>query len=470
MGKTIIVGGGISGLSTAFGLLRESRRLGKEPDLLVLESSPRPGGKIWSERVDGYLCEWGPDGFLDNAPTTLELSRELGLEDRLVRAGAQASKRRFLLLGGKLQALPASPPAFLTSPLLPLRGRLRVLLEPFIRRAPAGVEESVAAFASRRLGKAFASVLVDAMVTGIYGGNAEELSVAAAFPRLKRLEAEHGSLVRGALALARERRRARKAQPAAGREDATIQTGPSGTLTSLRGGLSELTEALGREIGGDRLRTGAPAGRLLQRDGGLAVEIQGEVLSAERVVLAMPAQAAGEMVGGLSPRLGEMLRALPIAPIAVVCMGFRREQVRHPLDGFGFLVPHSEGLPLLGCIFSTSVYPDRGPEGRVLLRALLGGRRAPEVVEDTPEGLIRRALAILGPLLGIEGEPEMARAVRHRHAIPQYTLGHLERIAAAEREAATWPGLTLTGNAYHGVSMNDCIKNGLELGRKLAER
>ena len=436
----------------------------------VLEASSRAGGKIWSERVGGYLCEWGPDGFLDNVPETLDLCRELGLTDRLVRAGGPAAHRRFLLLGGRLVALPSSPPGFLTSPMLPIRGRLRVLLEPFIRRRRAAGEETVADFARRRLGASFARVLVDAMVTGIYGGNPHELSVAAAFPRLHRLEVEHGGLVRGALALRRQRRRERKAAGVAAKGAGEgIQTGPSGTLTSMRGGLSELVDALVRDIGPDRVHLGRPIRRVLQTsDGGLALDLGGERVEADRVVLSVPAANASELVSELSAPLASGLREFPTAPIAVACLGFRRDQVDHPLDGFGFLAPHSEGVPMLGCIFTASVYPGRVPDGHVMLRALLGGRRCPEIVGQGDDGVIRTAMDILRPLLGIRGEPEMAKTVQHPRAIPQYTLGHLGRVAEAERQAARWPGLVLAGNAYHGVGLNDCIRNGLALGRSLA--
>jgi protoporphyrinogen/coproporphyrinogen III oxidase len=469
MPRTLIVGGGISGLSTAFALLEESRRLGTEHELVVLEAEPRPGGKIYTERTDGYQFEWGPEGFLDNSPPTLELCRDLGLGERLLRASA-AAKRRFLYLEGRLLELPSSPPRFFTSPMLPLRARLRILLEPFIRRGRG--EETVASFASRRLGPEAARTLVDAMVTGIYGGDPAELSVDAAFPRLKKLEAEHGSLVRGALALGRQRRREAKksgAAPAAGAEGEAIQTGPSGTLTSLPGGLGELIEALALRLGPERLRTGVRVGALRVIDGRPAVEVDGETLAAEQLVLSVPPGCARPLVAGVSSELDTALGALEItASIAVVGLGWRREALAHPLDGFGFLVPGRERLPLLGCLFSSSIFEGRAPEGRVLLRAMLGGRRQAEIVSEPDERIVQRCLEILRPQLGLRGEPDLLRVVRWSPAIPQYTLGHQGRVAAAERAAAAVPGLHLAGNALHGVAMNDCIRHGLELGRRLA--
>jgi oxygen-dependent protoporphyrinogen oxidase len=471
MNRVLVVGAGISGLSTAFSLLEESRRLGRPLDLQVLESAPRAGGKICTERTGGFVCEWGPDGFLDNSPPTLELCGSLGLEPRLVQASEVAGKRRFLLRSGRLVELPASPPGFLLSPVLPLRSRLRVLLEPFIGRKTDGLEESVAAFARRRLGAGFARILVDAMVTGIYGGDPEELSVEAAFPRLKKLEAEHGSLIRGAVALARARRRERQAaRQEAGAEAKGLQTGPGGRLTSLRTGLSELVEALASRLGTERLHCGAGVERVFEHDGRLAVEAGGQNLEADQVVVSLPPHRARELLGGLSSELAEALSSFPTAPIAVACLGFRREQVGHPLDGFGFLVPGGEKLSLLGCLFSTSIYPERAPEGHVLLRAMLGGRRQPHVVDQPEEAIAIRTLELLGPVLRIQGPPVLCRVVRHRRAIPQYTVGHLARVAAVQRAAERWPGLHITGNAFHGVSLNDCIRTGLELGSKLAGR
>ncbi len=465
MGKTAIIGAGISGLTTAFALLEESRKRGTEADLVILEADTRPGGKIRTDSVDGYLCEWGPNGFLNNSPPTLELCSMLGVGARLVGASEAASKNRFLLLSGRLEPVPISPPSFLRSPILPFWSRLRVALEPFIPRGKG--EETVLEFASRRLGRGLATTLVDAMVTGIYGGDPGELSVDAAFPRLRRLETNHGSLIRGAIALAREKRRKRKSE-GGDRDGPAIQTGPSGSLTSLRGGLGELIDALVQRIGLEKIELGTPVAAIVEAENGLEVRTSAGGIPVDQVVVTVPSYRAAPMLSGLSEELARGLEDFPYAPVAVVCLGFEAKKVTRTPEGFGFLVPGREGLPILGCLFSSSIYPGRAPEGRVLLRAMLGGRRQGRIVEEGEEILLSKTLELLRPVLGLEGDPELVRIYRYPRAIPQYTLGHLDRVAKVEALADRWPGLHLSGNSYHGVAMNNCVENAFDLGKRLA--
>jgi oxygen-dependent protoporphyrinogen oxidase len=408
--RIAVLGGGVSGLAAAF----QARRRGHEAT--VFEAGPRAGGNIRSERVGDCLVEWGPNGFLDNEPRTLELARELGLESRLVRAREEAALR-FIWRAGKLRALPGKPPQFLRSDCLPLGARLRVLLEPFARKAPAG-DESIHAFAARRLGRGAADILVDAFVTGVFAGDPRRLSVRSAFPKLHLLEREHGSLIRGAR----------------GRG-----FGPAGVLTSFDGGLQTLVDALAK---GADLRTGVPAARIERGDH-------------DRVVCTIPAARAAPLLGG---ELGDLLARIPFAPVAVVAMVFR-EPLPVP-DAFGFLAPRDQGLRILGTLYDSSIFPGRAPKGLRLFRTMVGGRRDPEAAALPDGELVEIVSRDLRRVWGALPEPMETRVLRHPLGIAQYETGHGDLLAMIEALAPSW--LRLAGASYRGVSINLCVKEALD--------
>ena len=432
-----VCGGGISGLALAY--LAGTRGV---PDVVVLEGAGRPGGKIQTEWVDGFCCEWGPQGFLDNVPETLALVASLGLSDELVRADDGAGDR-FIARDGRLRQVPLSPPAFLTSDVLSLPGRLRVLLEPFQRRGEE--EESVFAFASRRIGREAAEVLVDAMVTGVYAGDPARLSLPATFPKMRAMEREYGSLVRAMLA----RRKSGGGGPA----------GPGGTLTTLRLGMQQLTDALASALGAG-VRLGAPVERITRGAGSFAVRLgDGSELAAKQVAVAMPPGAAARALAALLPEGAvAALQGIPYAKVAVVMTGYRAPHpFAHSTRGFGFLVPGRERRRILGSIFCDATFPAQAPAGATLLRTLLGGARDPGAL-DLPDGellaLLRREL---DHFLGGDPDPDFVRVIRHDYGIPQYTLGHLARLDEIERAAAAIPGLHLLGNGFHGIAANACV-------------
>jgi protoporphyrinogen/coproporphyrinogen III oxidase len=327
--RIVIVGGGIAGLSLAFALERQAGPSGV--DVTVLEASARAGGNLRSEYADGYLCEWGPNGFLDNVPATLALATALGLEERLLPS-TDAARRRFLYRRGRLHQLPGGLLSFFTSGLLSVRGRLRVACEPLAGARPA-CDETIHAFASRRIGREAADVLIDAMVSGVFGGDARELSLRACFPKMYEMETEHGGLVRALIA-----RRGRRA--------ASGPVGsPLGRLTSFAAGIEELPRALVRVLG-SRVRTGArvegvePAAARRWR-----VHVAGQPpLEADHVVFAGGAASTSRVVAGGAPALAAVLHEITSAPLVVVCLGYETAAIDHPLDGFGFLVPRGEGL------------------------------------------------------------------------------------------------------------------------------
>jgi oxygen-dependent protoporphyrinogen oxidase len=457
MKRIAIVGGGIAGLSLAHALGARTRR--DEVEIVVLEGSGRTGGNIRSERIDGYLCEWGPNGFLDSGTDTLALVRALGIEDR-VQVSSDEARRRFIYRGGRLHELPSSPGAFLASGLLSLRGKLRIALEPFARRRPDR-DESIHAFASRRIGSEAADVLIDSMVSGIFAGAARQLSLRACFPKMYDMETEFGGLFRAMFALRRRKR-------AAGTSTSGDSMGaPAGKLTSFAGGMEDLVTALTRQLGDivqrerrvvaieDRGPTDPVAGRRF-----LLRFLGRGTLDAGAVVLTGPSSVSAGIVSRMDSALAEELYTIPSAPLSVVCLGYDEpavNQSRGPLDGFGFLVPRGEGVRILGVLWDSSVYPGRAPAGQVLLRVMIGGAADPRAIELDDEALLEIVRRELRLTMGLDVTPSFVRIIRHKTGIPQYTIGHLDRLARIDASLATHSGLFLAGNAYRGVAINACI-------------
>jgi protoporphyrinogen/coproporphyrinogen III oxidase len=445
--RVAIVGGGIAGLSLGHALMRRSRP-GHAVAVTVFERAARVGGNLRTERVDGFLCEWGPNGFLDSSPDTLTLVHELGLDDRLQVSDARA-RRRFIYRHGRLQEVPTSPASFFRSGLLSLGGRLRVAWEPFASGPPPG-DETIHAFASRRIGQEAADVLIDAMVSGVFGGDARQLSLRACFPRMWQLERDHGSLVRALIA--RRRHGARTGDGGVG--------GPQGRLTSFRGGVADLIDALSRSLG-PRILTGTAvvgiepaddhdeAYRLVLSDGTAA--------EAERVVMAGGAAGSARLVKSWAPELAVQLESIPTAPLAVVCLGYDLAGLGHDLEGFGFLIPRSEGIRSLGVLWDSSIYPGRAPGGQALLRVMIGGATDPRVLDLDDAGLVQQARADLATTMGISADPALTRVFRHPQGIPQYVVGHIDRLARIDRELARHPGLFVAGSCYRGVAINNCV-------------
>ncbi len=458
--RVAVVAGGVAGLATAVNLLDRAAAADLDLQVTVFEKGAAPGGNLQTLRDGGWQLEWGPNGFLNSEPATLRLVTRAGLDDQLLPS-SDATRHRFLLIDGRLQEIPTSPKAFLKSSLLPLRAKLRMAGELFIppRRdlgqaaADPTTDETVDAFGRRRLGAEFAEVMLDPMVKGVFGGNSRQLSLAAAFPRMVELERDHGGLFKAMAALGRKRRKAGKVG---------TDAGPSGVLTSFNGGMGQLVEALARVLDVDpraELRLGAAVSRVAWAAG--AWHVAGHDFDMgpfDAVVNAAPAHAAAVQLREVSPVLHEHLVRIPFAPMAVIALGFDRAAVKHDLGGFGLLIPTREKRELLGMLFTSSIFPRRAPEGKVLLTCMAGGADNPGVLELDDEALLSLTLAEARPLLGIKGTPALVRIIRHRRAIAQYVPGHLARLAALDRELAAHPGLFLTGSSYKGISVNYCAK------------
>jgi oxygen-dependent protoporphyrinogen oxidase len=454
--QVAVIGGGIAGLSAAEAIRRRAEEAGRPVEVTVLEAADRPGGKITTQRSEGFVVESGPHGFLDKEPAVLALIERLGLQSALLRAD-EAAERRYVFRQGRLRALPKSPPGFLSSGLLPFGQMLRVLGEPWVaRRGPEVAEESVFDFARRRIGHGAAEVLVDAMVSGIYAGDPRRLSVDAAFPALPELEKKHGSLIRGQIALAREKK-------------GGSMGGPRGTMHSFKDGLGTLIAAL---AGRAELRTGFRVERLERRaEGGFRLLGPGGSLEADRVVATAPAYETAALVAPFAEDAARGLAAIPYAAVAVVVQAFDAAALGRPLDGFGFLVPDVAGRRILGSIWASSVFPPHAPPGAVMLRTILGGVRHPEHAEGTDEEIGGRAL---GELVGVMGLPATARpqnqwVLRWPRAIPQYEIGHAARVEAARTAEERLPGLYLGGNALQGVALIQCVLDAERLSRRLVE-
>jgi oxygen-dependent protoporphyrinogen oxidase len=460
--RVVIIGAGVSGLATALAIEDLFTQGGGALDLQVLEAEQHVGGKIRTIEADGFTCEWGVNGFLNKEPKTLELCQRIEL-DRSLLPAATVFKNRYLYTRGKLRPVQMHPLKFMLSGLLPLRAKLRLLREPWIKPRPAGdgADESVADFARRRVGPVAYQVLVDSMQTGIFAGDPEQMSVASCFPRVLEVEREYGSLIKGMAKLARERRRQGEPLPGAG---------PAGHLTSFKGGMQTLVDQLAAKLGPERIRCGARVRTMTRSEGRYTIRLEGtdEPLDAEAVVLACPSYEAAAITRDLDGGLSATLREIAYSPLVVVCLGYDREQVHHPLQGFGFLAPRNAGLRVLGALWTSSLFPERVPQGKVLLRVMIGGARDPDVLELDDQQLTLLVRQEIERIHGIEGSPGFVRVFRHRRAIPQYQIGHRRRLDRIQTRLSHHPGLVITGNAYLGIGVNDCVRNAWPAAEQVA--
>jgi oxygen-dependent protoporphyrinogen oxidase len=458
MPRIVIVGGGISGLALAYRLQQAL----PAADITLLERRSRPGGTIWTEERDGFRYEIGPNGFLDSKATTVSLCRDLGLAEQLIHADEAACRNRFLFLDGKLQALPGSVLAFVRSPLLSWRGKLAFLMER-LRRSRAPVrEESIDAFARRRAGREAAEIFADALVTGIHAGDPALLSMGAAFPRLVALEKEYGSVIKGLDRSARQRRR-----------EAAAQGKPyqrPGRMWAFRRGLRVLIEELASKLRKPPV-LGVSVRRLARALTDHAWLVHGEGhdhWSAEIVVLAAPAFEQATLLADLDAVLAEHIAGIAYNRVAVLALGYRKADMPHALNGFGYIAPQRTRRDVLGVQWCSSLFPERAPDGCVLLRAMCGGWNRADMLDWPDDRLLAAVRDELRAAMDISAAPVFHSIIRWDRAIPQYHLGHLEKVAAIEQRAAAHPGLFLTGNAYHGVAMNDCTEQAELLAARIA--
>lgn len=452
MQKAIVIGGGISGLASAYLLREKAKAEGLELEVTLLEKEKRLGGKIWSIKADGYLCEWGPNGFLDSKPQTLDLCDNLNIRDMLLRSNDNARKR-FIYSNSVLHCLPENGISFFKSKLISWPGKLRLAMEPFISGPPEGVDETLASFGRRRLGAEALQKLISPMVSGIFAGDPETMSLKSCFPRIAELESEYGSLVMAMVRLARKKRR----EIAAGKVVSSA-AGPGGVLTSFGDGIQALTDILAERLGNGAIIGGSGAVKInKQNNVPFQIVTESGELDADLVIMATPSHASAGFLTELDTGMSTILKDIPYASMTVICFGYERERIEHDLNGFGYLIPKEEGMNTLGTLWDSSIFENRAPEGKVLLRSMLGGACFPEYINLSDDEVERRVKEDLKNIMGIKEIPSFVRIFRHPLAIPQYTAGHGKRLAALEEKARQHPGLFLTGNSYRGIGLNDCV-------------
>lgn len=452
-----IIGGGITGLSAAYTL----QKLGT-PWVLV-DAAPFLGGVIRTEVRGGFVLEGGPDSILAQKPEGIALCRELGLGDRLVPTNPE-DRSVYILRGGRLHALPegmmlAIPTKigpFLRSELFSWPGKLRMGLDLVIPGGNGRGDESIASFLRRRFGQESVERLGEPLLAGIHAGDPEKLSILATFPRFRDLEKKHGSLVRGMWAAPRPKRAPGEAPPAA--------------FYSLRCGLREMVDALVVRLPRERLITKRPVRRVSRENGAFTLSLdRGDVLTAERVIVAAPGPRIAPALAGIAPEVSQAIGSIPFASSATVLLGFRREDVDHPLKGYGMVVPQTEGLRTTALSFVSTKFPYRAPEGHVLLRAFLGGVRDPGVLSLSDAEMVDLVQREMTTLLGLRGQPVLTRVFRWPEGTPQLEVGHLERMAGIEKKAAQLGGLYLTGAGIRSTGIPDSVAEGARAAQAAAE-
>jgi oxygen-dependent protoporphyrinogen oxidase len=442
----LVVGGGISGLVCAYTL----RKAGIDAELI--EASSRPGGVIQSFTRDGFLLELGPQSF-SGTPALGQLCDELGISDQVVQAPSRSP--RYVLVAGRLQPVPLSPPAFLTSGLIGGATKWALLRDIFGNTVPPEPDESVAAFVRRKFSAQLLDRLVGPFVSGVYAGDPERLSVRSAFPQLYEAEKTSGSIVRGMIRLAKSRRGPRENQ----------------TLQSFCNGNEILVTALSNNLG-PAIRTQLRGIGISRRaDGAFDVRLKGEgnlqPVSAKALIFAAPTDVTGSLLGQLRAAFEPLLATVEYASVAVVSLGYRKSDVGHALDGFGFLVPRSAGLRVLGTVWNSFLFPGRAPQGRELITSFVGGTTDPGAAILKPEELATLVHRETSPLLSIKSEPIFSNVQIWPRALPQYNLGHAERLAVISKLLQDFPGIWLAGNYLRGPAVGACIEQAVTVAEEV---
>ena len=438
--RVAVLGAGLAGLTAAHAIRRNAREGGHAVDLVVWEGNDRSGGQLRTTVEDGFVVEWGANAFRTGVGPAADLVAHLGLQDQQVHADP-AANRRYVFHGGRLHLLPSDPLSLLNFTPMSVQGRFRVMAEPFLADR-VDHDESVHDYATRHIGPEAAELLLGTMVRGVYGGDAHLLSVDAAFPVMREMERDHRSLVIAGLAGMKERMRERK------------------TTWCFRGGMNVLIDALADDLG-DALHLGRRA-HAIARDAAGGYRLTAVDGSSERfdaVVLALPPLPAADLLAALDGAVADELRAIPAGPIGMAALAFERSALRDVPDGFGFLVAPGEDLPVLGVLIESNVFPHRAPEGHVLLRVIQGGVARPELDDLDDDELVRAALDAVDRAWGITAPPVRTWVGRQERGIPQYVLGHLERLERVERRLRRLGGLHVAGNAYRGIAVGKLVED-----------
>jgi len=480
--RVAIIGGGIAGLAAAFEL-EKARAAGAAVEYTLFEARKRLGGCLSSEVVDGAILERGPDSFLSEKTAASDLCRELGLGTELVPSN-DAERKTWIVVHNRLVPLPDGLMFLVPTKLIPtaltrlfsLRTKLRMGLELLHPPRPSGqADEAVAALVERHFGAEAVERLADPLLSGIYGGDSAQLSARTVLPRLVEMESEYGSLTRGMLAAHRQMRARAKAgaksRTANGSAPAVGggRPAPRSTFTAMRGGMQQLVDGLAARLDPARVLRGTPVSALEKLAEGWLVEAGCAGGNFDAVILASPAWAAGVMLRKADAALSEELGAIPYSSSITVNLIYDEAKLGRLPDGFGFLVPASEGRAMLACTFVHRKFLGRTPPRKAVLRAFLGGSRNEALLTETDTALVATVRRELKEILGVEAEPEHAQVSRWRRAMAQYAVGHQERIGRIAELVLALPGLRLAGNAYDGIGIPDCIRLGRRAAREILE-
>lgn len=445
----VVVGAGISGLCAAYFLKKRGFQV------TVLEQDNSVGGTMKTGHEDGWLFERGPNSALENTPLFKNLFDELGITDQCIYAN-EAANKRYILREGHLHSLSTSLVSFLRSKLLSFSGKARLLKEPIVGRATK--EESIAEFIERRLGREFLDYIVNPFVAGVYAGNPETLSVQAALPKLYALEEQYGGIIKGSI-------KARKMN----------KPNTRAKLFSFMEGMEIFPRALAKALG-ENLMLNATVEHIIPLRVGprsiytVSYSHSGDrrSMEADAVVLAVPAYAAAKIIHRIDPAMAKTLTSIYYPPVAEVFIGFKKAQIQRPHDGFGFLVPAKEKRKILGTIWSSSMFPNRAPQGYAALTTFVGGARQAELCSAGDEELTMIVLSELQSIMAIEGDPAFTKITRWTQAIPQYSLGYYKIVQAMERFEQNFRGTFLCSNYRGGVSIGDCIMNAEKIAQKIS--
>jgi protoporphyrinogen/coproporphyrinogen III oxidase len=463
MKRIAIIGGGISGLSAAY-TLEEKRQSGTPVEYVLFESSPRLGGVLVTDHVDGCIIEAGPDSFLTEKPWAADLCRKVGLGDQLIGSN-DSDRKTYILTKGKLVELPDGlmfmvPTKIIPtvlSPLFSVRTKLRMAAEWFHPPHKATEDETVAQMVERHYGSEMVDLLADPLLSGVYGGEASQLSVRAVLPRFADMEAKHGSLGRAMLSARMKLAAATKA--------------PARPLfSSLKDGMQQMVDAVVACLNASSLKTSVPVQSVIRQDNGWTVSAGYETDHFDALIMAIPTQAAAAVVQAADQDLSRDLGGIQYSSSVTVTLGYD-EKVRASLPpGFGFLIPRSEGHRMLAATFVHNKFPHRAPENRAIVRCFLGGARDEQILQVSEPGILEIVRSELREIIGLNAEPLFARVYKWKSAMAQYSVGHLERLQRIELLRQKLPGLALAGNGYNGIGVPDCVRSGAEAaGKVLAE-
>jgi len=447
-----IIGGGITGLTTAYRLQQNGK------SVTLYEASPRVGGAVQSIRKDGYLAEFGPNTMLETSAVISSLIVDVGIDGRKIYAGSEA-KKRFIVRDSKPVAVPTSPPAFFSSPLFSAGAKLRLLREPFIGKPPKSKEESIAEFVRRRLGQEFLDYAIDPFVAGVYAGDADKLSIRHAFPKLFALEEKYGSLIKGQIKGMRERKKS------------GIVAKDRAKMFSFDDGLQVLIDGLFHRLE-QEIKLNTSVTKIEHTPGGWNVHYNDNgteyINTHSSLVLTLPAYKLAELKNNIHGADFSPLKEIYYPPVASLALGFKRENIAHPLDGFGMLIPKKENFHILGTLFSSTLFPGRAPRGNVLLSTYIGGARQPQFAELSEGEQVELVVKDLRKLLGVKGNPTFIHRTYFQKAIPQYNLGYgIYKDLMNEIESKA-QGLFFAGNFRNGISLSDCITAGSEIANRLS--